>query len=68
MSKHTTEERFGHLRTTIEIKPDERVSICRCGASKEWPFCDGTHKTFAINIGPVVVTVNTDQEDETGQP
>lgn len=68
MSKHTTEERFGHLRTTVEIKPGERVSICRCGASKEWPFCDGAHKTFSINVGPVVVTVNTDQEDETGQP
>jgi uncharacterized Fe-S cluster protein YjdI len=28
----------------IELKPDHEVaSICRCGASKKKPFCDGTH-------------------------
>jgi CDGSH-type Zn-finger protein len=65
MSKHTTEDRFGHLRTTIEIQSNERVSICRCWGSKEWPFCDGTHKKLPINIGPAVVTVT--QEEQGGE-
>ncbi len=64
MPKHTTEDRFGHLRTSIEIKPGERISICRCGASKEWPFCDGVHKTLPNNVGPAVVTVVPNGEGE----
>ena len=64
MPKHTTEDRFGHLRTNIEIQPGERVSICRCGASKEWPFCDGVHKTLPNNVGPAAVTVVTEDEPE----
>lgn len=63
MPKHATEDRFGHLRTSIQIKPSERVSICRCGASKEWPFCDGAHKALPNNLGPAVVTVEEDKDD-----
>ena len=29
----------------LEIKPsDKSVWICRCGLSKNQPFCDGSHK------------------------
>jgi CDGSH-type Zn-finger protein len=29
---------------TIEVKAGEEVWWCRCGRSKNQPFCDGSHK------------------------
>jgi CDGSH-type Zn-finger protein len=26
----------------------ELIALCRCGASKNKPFCDGTHKTCSF--------------------
>ena len=41
MSRIITHEAKGPL----EIKPlDKSVWICRCGLSKNQPFCDGSHK------------------------
>jgi len=55
MAEITSEVRNGRLRSTIHIAPGERVSLCRCFKSKEFPICDGTHKTMEGEYGPVVV-------------
>ncbi len=35
-----------HEGNTIEVK--ENFALCRCGASKTKPFCDGTHGTVGF--------------------
>ncbi len=29
-----------------------QTAICRCGASKKQPYCDGTHAKIAFNATP----------------
>ncbi|MCS6923564.1 MAG: CDGSH iron-sulfur domain-containing protein [Fimbriimonadales bacterium] len=54
MATYQNEDRMGHLRTTVQIEPGERVALCRCFHSKNFPFCDGTHKQHP-GKGPVIV-------------
>jgi CDGSH-type Zn-finger protein len=55
MAIHETEERNGKLRTVMKLEPGERVALCRCMRSKEFPFCDGTHKQIEGTTGPVII-------------
>lgn len=39
------------------IKTAKRVALCRCGASENKPFCDGSHKRIGfIDPGPSLPT------------
>lgn len=62
MAEHTTELRNGHKRTTIKLECGETVALCRCFQSKEFPFCDGTHKSLDNDEGPVIVQVSKSEE------
>lgn len=31
------------------LRTDTRMALCRCGQSKNKPFCDGTHNTIAFD-------------------
>lgn len=63
MATHSTEERMGHLRTTVELKPGEKVSLCRCFKSKTFPYCDAEHRNHADQCGPVIVQVAETTEE-----
>ena len=34
-----------HEGNTFDLGGKERFALCRCGASQNRPFCDGSHKT-----------------------
>lgn len=55
MAEITNEDRNGHIRTTLKLEPGERVKLCRCQKSSEYPFCDGAHKALDNTIGPAVI-------------
>jgi uncharacterized Fe-S cluster protein YjdI/CDGSH-type Zn-finger protein len=40
------EDTSGHL-----IREDTRVALCRCGASENKPFCDGSHRLVGFRSG-----------------
>jgi uncharacterized Fe-S cluster protein YjdI len=46
----------GHVRLVDGegqvIREDTRMSLCRCGASRHKPFCDGTHQLIGFTDPP----------------
>jgi CDGSH-type Zn-finger protein len=43
---------------TLDLKPGEKVAICRCWKSAKFPFCDGAHQKLNAagdNVGPALV-------------
>ncbi len=33
---------------TFDLSGRETISLCRCGASQDKPFCDGTHRQIGF--------------------
>ncbi len=53
----------GHkMKEEVVLLKDQKVAICRCWQSKKFPFCDGAHARYNINladdkkIGPMIVS------------
>jgi CDGSH-type Zn-finger protein len=45
--------------TRFQVSPDKpAVALCRCGQSKNKPFCDGSHKTCAFISDELAMTTN----------
>lgn len=42
-------------RSGAELRTDDRMTLCRCGASKNQPFCDLSHRDVGFRDNPNVV-------------
>jgi CDGSH-type Zn-finger protein len=42
-----------HLGNTFELGGKETIALCRCGQSKNRPFCDGSHKSCGFVAGEI---------------
>jgi len=63
MPEFTTVEKGGRIRHIIKAQPGEQFMLCRCMGSKEFPFCDGTHKNMPFSVGPAVVEIAQTKEE-----
>ena len=41
----------------FDLSGRERISLCRCGHSKDMPFCDSTHKEIGFTSEVVARTL-----------
>jgi len=64
-NKTITIEDYNHPeRENIELKPGEKIALCRCWQSKKFPLCDGTHRQLNEKqhccLGPAIITAATE--------
>lgn len=63
-----------YLRGRIELRAptgeliaeETRVALCRCGASNNKPYCDGSHKTVGFDAPAAFVEVRVDPNAAAG--
>ncbi|MDB2592101.1 CDGSH iron-sulfur domain-containing protein [Gammaproteobacteria bacterium] len=41
-------------RHNLTLGKNEKVAICRCWASKNFPYCDGSHRQLK-QVGPIII-------------
>ena len=53
-------------RHQIELKPGDKIFICRCWKSANFPYCDGSHRGHCEHagddVGPATITVPESQQ------
>ena len=45
------------------IKTETNFSLCRCGHSKEKPFCDGSHREAGFQAPTLQISTNGESEN-----
>lgn len=48
-----------HLGNTFDLTGKENVALCRCGQSKNRPFCDGSHRGCGFQAGETALPKTT---------
>lgn len=48
------------------VVEDTRVALCRCGASKRKPLCDGSHTAAGFDDPGAIVSPSSEASDEAG--
>lgn len=52
--------------STVALDAETRITLCRCGASHNKPFCDNTHKDIGFSTQTVEPVHNLDAEPSGG--
>jgi 3-phenylpropionate/trans-cinnamate dioxygenase ferredoxin subunit len=48
-------ELYDHDGTPVDLAGRDKVFLCRCGASTNKPFCDGTHSKIGFDAARAAV-------------